>query len=274
MTFGSFIDRPHRFRFSHRSLAALVVGAVIGVGVGGVGISIASTSQSVTFCVNKRTQVVRLAKAGRCGRTETRLAMNTSGVAGAPGAPGPAGANGATGPTGAQGVAGAPGATGPQGAIGPIGATGPPGAQGIAGTPGAAGAAGSRFTNMLTDYLPVDAFRSRQNGYEYEIEVRANVFFYLTCWNEASAVSPVLKHVLEYTVQSNDKVVTTAHVVGGTSSATTVVTNTGRQDLAAIGTNSRYEILVLNDPNVTAEKYEFIVTMTSNQCEVSWASQR
>lgn len=277
MIFGSFINRPHRFRFSHRSLAALVVGIVIGVGVGGVGISMASTSQSVTFCVNKKTQVVRLAKAGRCARTETRLAMNTTGVAGA---------NGATGPAGPQGAPGVTGATGPQGAIGPIGVTGPPGAQGIAGTPGAAGAQGaagtpgSRWVNGATSFFSMGV--PDQTDGEFDIEVVENsVYFYVTCRIESS----VLKHQLAYDIQPGNKVVTTAHTIGGSASATTIETlsvlsSAERRNLGAVRTvNTRHEVLVLNSSGVIASKYEFIVmmvpgaTVAQSECQVTWASQ-
>jgi hypothetical protein len=90
--------------YSRKSAGVLLlVGVVAGVIVGGgVGVIAASTTETVTLCANKKTNVVRYAKNGKCAKTETKVVLNQTG---------PAGAKGDTG----IGVAGPAGATGPAG---------------------------------------------------------------------------------------------------------------------------------------------------------------
>jgi len=81
----------------------LVVGVLAGLTVGGgVGV-IAASSTKVTVCANKKTNVLRYAKNGRCETTETKVELNQTGPAGARGPQGVAGARGATGDKGAAG---------------------------------------------------------------------------------------------------------------------------------------------------------------------------
>ena len=106
--------------YSRRSIAAvLLVGVLAGVTVGGgVGVFAASSKKTVTVCANKKTNVLRYAKNGKCVKTETKVVLNLKGVAGAKGDTGAAGAKGDTGAAGAKGDTGAAGATGAAGTNG------------------------------------------------------------------------------------------------------------------------------------------------------------
>jgi hypothetical protein len=96
--------------------AVLLVGVLAGVTVGGgVGVIAASSTKTVTVCANKKTNVLRYAKSGKCAKTETKVLLNQTGAAGAAGATGAKGDTGATGPAGSGGSGGgasAPVATG------------------------------------------------------------------------------------------------------------------------------------------------------------------
>ena len=114
--------------YSRRSAGVLLlVGVLAGVTVGGgVGVIAASSTNSVTVCANKKTNVLHYAKNGKCAKTETKVVLSQKGVAGAKGATGATGAAGAkgdTGDTGATGAAGAKGDTGAAGASSPTGFT-------------------------------------------------------------------------------------------------------------------------------------------------------
>jgi len=101
----------------------LLVGVLAGVTVGGgVGVIAASSTKSVTVCANKKTNVLRYAKNGKCAKTETKIELNKTGVAGAKGDTGATGAAGAKGDTGAAGAKGDTGATGAKGDTGATGA--------------------------------------------------------------------------------------------------------------------------------------------------------
>ena len=106
--------------YSRRSIAAvLLVGVLAGVTVGGgVGVFAASSKKTVTVCANKKTNVLRYAKNGKCVKTETKVVLNQKGVAGAKGDTGAAGAKGDTGAAGATGAKGDTGAAGATGAAG------------------------------------------------------------------------------------------------------------------------------------------------------------
>jgi hypothetical protein len=112
--------------YSRRSIAAvLLVGVLAGVTVGGgVGVFAASSKKTVTVCANKKTNVLRYAKNGKCVKTETKVVLNQKGVAGAKGDTGAAGAKGDTGAAGAKGDTGAAGATGAKGDTGAAGTNG------------------------------------------------------------------------------------------------------------------------------------------------------
>jgi hypothetical protein len=118
--------------YSRRSIAAvLLVGVLAGVTVGGgVGVFAASSKKTVTVCANKKTNVLRYAKNGKCVKTETKVVLNQKGVAGAKGDTGAAGAKGDTGAAGAKGDTGAAGAKGDTGAAGATGANGTNGTNG------------------------------------------------------------------------------------------------------------------------------------------------
>ena len=96
--------------YSRRSVGVmLLVGVLAGVTVGGgVGV-IAASSTKVTVCANKKTNVLRYAKSGKCARTETKVVVNQTGAKGAKGA------NGANGTNGTNGTNGAAGASSPTG---------------------------------------------------------------------------------------------------------------------------------------------------------------
>ena len=97
-------------RYSSRKTAwvLLLVGVVVGVTVGGgVGVIVASSTKTVTVCAEKKTNVLRYAKNGRCTSKETRVLLNQSGEDGATGA---AGASSPTGFT-ARSVCGSNGTT-------------------------------------------------------------------------------------------------------------------------------------------------------------------
>ena len=109
----------------------LLVGVLAGVTVGGgVGVFAASSTKTVTVCADKKTNVLRYAKNGKCAKTETKVVLNQTGAAGATGAKGDTGAAGAAGAAGAKGDTGAAGAKGDTGAAGAKGDTGAAGASG------------------------------------------------------------------------------------------------------------------------------------------------
>jgi len=103
--------------YSRRSAGTLLlVGVLAGVTVGGgVGVIAASSTKSVTVCANKKTNVLRYAKNGKCAKTETKVVLNQTGAKGDTGA---AGAKGDTGAAGAKGDTGAAGAKGDTGTAG------------------------------------------------------------------------------------------------------------------------------------------------------------
>jgi hypothetical protein len=80
----------------------LLVGVLAGVTVGGgVGVIAASSTKTVTVCANKKTNVLRYAKNGKCvTKTETKVTLNQTGTAGAKGDSGAAGVKGDTGAAG------------------------------------------------------------------------------------------------------------------------------------------------------------------------------
>ena len=130
---------PKSKSYSRRSAGILLlVGVLAGVTVGsGVGVIAASSTKSVTVCANKKTNVLRYAKNGKCTTTEAKVLLNQTGADGISGAAGAKGDTGAAGTNGTNGVTGAAGTNG---------ATGAAGADGAAGTKGDTGSAGSSFT--------------------------------------------------------------------------------------------------------------------------------
>ena len=99
----------------------LLVGVLAGVTVGGgVGVIAATSTKTVTVCANKKTNMLRYAKKGKCiKKSETKVVLNQTGVKGDTGATGATGAKGDTGaavassPTGftARSVCGSNGTT-------------------------------------------------------------------------------------------------------------------------------------------------------------------
>ena len=122
--------------FSRRSAGALLlVGVLAGVTVGGgVGVIAASTSKSVTVCVDKNDQHMNYSKSGKCKSHQTKLVLNQTGAKGIAGAKGDTGAAGAKGETGAAGAKGADGTAGTNGTNGTNGTDGAAGTNGVAGT--------------------------------------------------------------------------------------------------------------------------------------------
>ena len=127
---------PKSKSYSRRSAGILLlVGVLAGVTVGGgVGVIAASSTKSVTVCANKKTNVLRYAKNGKCVKTETKVVLNQ---------------------TGADGISGAVGAKGDSGAAGVAGAKGDSGAAGVAGAKGDTGAAGTNGTNGTNGTLAI-----------------------------------------------------------------------------------------------------------------------
>ena len=114
--------------------AVLLVGVLAGVTVGGgVGVIAASSTKIVTVCADKKTNVLRYAKKGKCAKTETKVVLNQTGVAGAKGDTGAAGTNGTNGSAGTAGAKGDTGAAGTNGAKGDTGAAGTNGTNGTNG---------------------------------------------------------------------------------------------------------------------------------------------
>ena len=92
---------------SRRSAGGLLlIGVLAGVTVGGgVGVIAASSLKTVTVCANKKTNVLRYAKNGKCAKkTETKVLLNQIGVDGKNGANGTNGTNGSKGDTGSAGA--------------------------------------------------------------------------------------------------------------------------------------------------------------------------
>ena len=97
----------------------LLVGVLAGVTVGGgVGVIAASSTKSVTVCVDKKDNHMNYSKDSKCKSHQYKVVLNQKGVAGAKGDTGAAGATGATGAKGDAGAAGATGAKGDAGAAG------------------------------------------------------------------------------------------------------------------------------------------------------------
>lgn len=102
--------------YSRRTAGALLlVGVLAGVTIGGgVGVIAASSTKTVTVCANKKTNILRYAKNGKCvKKTETKVMLNQTGADGI---------TGAAGPKGDAGAAGAKGETGTKGDVGNSGA--------------------------------------------------------------------------------------------------------------------------------------------------------
>jgi hypothetical protein len=133
--------------------ALLLVGVLTGVAVGGgAGVFAASSKKTVTVCADKKTNVLRYAKNGKCAKTETKVVLNQTGVAGAKGDTGVTGAKGDTGAAGATGATGAKGDTGATGAKGDTGAAGTNGTAGADGTAGAKGDTGAAGASSPTGF--------------------------------------------------------------------------------------------------------------------------
>ena len=124
--------------YSRRSIGAvLLVGVLSGITVGGgVGVFAASSTKTVTVCVDKKDNHMNYSKDSKCKSHQYKVVLNQKGVAGAKG---DTGAVGAKGDTGAAGAAGAKGDTGAAGAKGDTGAAGTKGDTGAAGTNGTNG---------------------------------------------------------------------------------------------------------------------------------------
>src|SRR5438105_15209075 len=124
------LGRPRR----RALLTGAVVAAIASAGVAYSSASGASSTSTLTACVNQTNGNMRLVgSASECRQHESAVTWNVEGQAGPTGPTGPTGAQGPQGPTGATGATGPQGAqgpTGPQGATGPTGPQGPPGVSG------------------------------------------------------------------------------------------------------------------------------------------------
>ena len=97
---------PNSRSYSRRSVGVmLVVGILAGLTVGGgVGVIAAASTKTVTVCANKKTNMLRYAKNGKCvTKTETKVVVNQTGAKGSKGNKGNKGAKGTKGDTGAAG---------------------------------------------------------------------------------------------------------------------------------------------------------------------------
>jgi hypothetical protein len=227
----------------------LVVGVLLGVGVGGAGVSLASTTSTVTFCVNKKTAVVRQPKSGRCTKKETRRIMNS------PGATGASGATGATGPQGVAGTTGATGATGATGPAGPVGESGVPGTAGAIGPMGPAGPVGPQGTpgnemvfigNTVGSYNSVDA-------------------------NEVILCSANGRHSLFLSPRSQEHVIVTASPIGvSTESMLTGFTQVaGPQSFDSPGLGShRWQIVRVQQESAKVTQSDIVVIQNQEMCQV------
>ena len=131
--------------YSRRSAGVLLlVGVLAGITVGGgVGVIAASSTKTVTVCVDKKDNHMHYSKDSKCKSHQFKVVLNQNGAAVAKGEAG------ATGTNGTNGAAGAAGTNGTNGAAGAKGDTGATGAAGAKGDTGAAGATGA-LTNSQT----------------------------------------------------------------------------------------------------------------------------
>lgn len=243
------------------------MGLLTGVVVGGAGVSLASTTPNVVFCVHKKTAIVRQPKSGRCARTETRLAMNSTGPAGATGPQGPAGAQGPQGVAGTQGPAGAQGIQGT------------PGAQGATGPSGASGEAGNQWSLLVSASGSASTSQSsRQQAQPFPLQEDTADQFTFECWVQAGTTP---SYAINYMVNSGEQVIATAFPLGGSGSvATWIVTSPGLQDLGTVRTTSdRWLIEVRrSSPNETTTAYEIVAQISPLQggftsCNVSFSKR-
>ena len=105
--------------YSRRSAGVLLlVGVLAGITVGGgVGVIAASSTKTVTVCVDKKDNHMHYSKDSKCKSHQFKVVLNQNGAAGAKGDTGAAGAKGDTGATGAAGAKGDTGAAGATGAL-------------------------------------------------------------------------------------------------------------------------------------------------------------
>ena len=132
--------------YSRRSAGVLLlVGVLAGITVGGgVGVIAASSTKTVTVCVDKKDNHMHYSKDSKCKSHQFKVVLNQNGAAVAKGEAGATGTNGTNGAAGAKGDTGATGAAGAKGDTGAAGAKGDTGATGAAGAKGDTGAAGAK----------------------------------------------------------------------------------------------------------------------------------
>jgi hypothetical protein len=106
--------------YSRRKAGVLpLVGVLAGVTIGGgAGVIAASSTKTVTVCVDKTDKHMNYSKSGVCKSHQTKLVLNKAGTAGVKGDTGTAGTAGAKGADGVAGAAGAKGDTGTAGTNG------------------------------------------------------------------------------------------------------------------------------------------------------------
>jgi hypothetical protein len=97
----------------------LLVGVLAGVTIGGgAGVIAASSTKTVTVCVDKKDKHMNYSKRGVCKSHQFKVVLNKTATAGVKGDTGTAGAKGDTGAAGSNGAAGAKGDTGTAGISG------------------------------------------------------------------------------------------------------------------------------------------------------------
>ena len=121
--------------YSRRSAGVLLlVGVLAGITVGGgVGVIAASSTKTVTVCVDKKDNHMHYSKDSKCKSHQFKVVLNQNGAAVAKGEAGATGTNGTNGAAGAKGDTGATGAAGAKGDTGAAGAKGDTGAAGATG---------------------------------------------------------------------------------------------------------------------------------------------
>ena len=154
--------------YSRRSIGAvLLVGVLAGITVGGgVGVFAASSTKTVTVCVDKKDNHMNYSKDSKCKSHQYKVVLNQKGVAGAKGAAGAAGAKGDTGAAGAKGDTGAAGAAGAKGDAGVAGTNGTNGTNGTDGAAGTNGTNGTNGSGAITQQSVCD-YNDEHTGFDY-----------------------------------------------------------------------------------------------------------
>ena len=137
--FPRWLPLARHFFFRKGTVAVLLVGVLAGVTVGGgVGVIAASSSKSVTVCVDKKDNHMNYSTNGKCKSHQIKILLNQTGTTGATGIKGETGAVGVKGDPGVAGAKGDSGVAGTNGTNGAAGASSPTGftARSVCGSDG------------------------------------------------------------------------------------------------------------------------------------------